>query len=127
MGGNLYTRRKELQDTLQEINKKIAANELADNIKKLNAYVGKYYEEVNDSDKEYHRCFYVYGVTKDGQNLEALEFSYWSNTEIYYHMSYNATLWLNRPSGDKVNEITREEFLFHKSEVDNRINNIKFF
>ena len=129
--GEITKVRKELTSQLNTLLKqrevilnKITELDSTTNLKQLSQYIGKAYQEKNnDCNTSYIHCFFIYDISKHGENLISLELGYYKDLGNHFNISYDS--YFNPHNKDIIStykEITKEEFLFHKEEIFKKIN-----
>lgn len=131
----LTDKRDKLYKELEEVYKQIDAEQHDSTIEHLKQFVGKYYIEIHDDKHHegkynYVYAYFIYKIETQSANIDlcTLEVNYYPNIPSGHCRIDDSTFFSPEKDnesclGNKITEITKEEFLEHYRIVQKRILN----
>jgi len=114
---NLSKQQKEIRDQIDKL-------DYDERLSQASQFLDKYFIEV-DKNSDQVRCAYVYYVNLEDCQNQYLLITYYKDSETFFSIEWinNFTL-LNYKDEISWSEISKEEFLIHYNNVQNKINKI---
>lgn len=122
----LETRRAELQRQLSEVNSELESMSHAQRLADALEWVGKYFKEKQEHNKNYHVAVFVCGVDEKNCELKSISVSYWEDQDDFYQIESTSTFNPNRWEEDRERwiEIDKIEFMHVHDEAQKRAKNM---